>query len=229
MQALGSRPSDVIAGIGPAIAAARYQVGPDVHQAVTQAFGPAAAPSSARTRPIPDRWLLDLWAANRHALVEAGVPAPQIHTTSSPHRPPPTLPPPVTAAPAPPQAPATSSATAPPAPAAASPSSPASATPAPEFNGCDSLMTLLGTVPHPSESRPRVPVPVVRRGRGARGADLPVRAGRARVHRAHYAAARARAGTPRPPGPRRGWCSCWRASRTTRPRRRRSSTSARPR
>ena len=43
MQALGSRPSDVIAGIGPAIAAARYQVGPDVHQAVTQAFGPAAA------------------------------------------------------------------------------------------------------------------------------------------------------------------------------------------
>ena len=43
MQALGSRPSDVIAGIGPAIAAARYQVGADVHQAVTQAFGPAAA------------------------------------------------------------------------------------------------------------------------------------------------------------------------------------------
>ena len=48
MQALGSRPSDVIAGIGPAIAAARYQVGPDVHQAVTQAFGPAA---SAFIRP----------------------------------------------------------------------------------------------------------------------------------------------------------------------------------
>ena len=43
MRALGSRPADVIAGIGPAIAAARYQVGPDVHQAITQAFGPAAA------------------------------------------------------------------------------------------------------------------------------------------------------------------------------------------
>ena len=110
MRALGSRPSDVIAGIGPAIAAARYQVGPDVHQAVTQAFGPAAAAfirpdarpdarpdvrPNARTdaRPdahprsapdSPDRWLLDLWAANRHALVEAGVPAPQIHTTSLP-------------------------------------------------------------------------------------------------------------------------------------------------
>ena len=87
MQALGSSPSDVIAGIGPAIAAARYQVGPDVHQAVTGAFGPAAA---AFIRPDthpdsgPDRWLLDLWAANRHALVAAGVPAPQIHTTTLP-------------------------------------------------------------------------------------------------------------------------------------------------
>src|SRR5271169_6231830 len=103
MQALGSRPSDVIAGIGPAIAAARYQVGADVHQAVTQAFGPAAAAfirpdanpdahpdanpdahpdvrpdahPDARPDSGPNRWLLDLWAANRHALVEAGVPAP---------------------------------------------------------------------------------------------------------------------------------------------------------
>ena len=91
MQALGSRPSDVIAGIGPAIAAARYQVGPDVHQAVTQAFGPAAAAfirldtrPDARPAAGPDRWLLDLWAANRHALVEAGVPARQIHTTTLP-------------------------------------------------------------------------------------------------------------------------------------------------
>ena len=82
MQALGSRPSDVIAGIGPAIAAARYQVGPDVHRAVTEAFGPAA---SAFIRPDHQgRWLLDLWAANRHALREAGVPDPQIHTTTLP-------------------------------------------------------------------------------------------------------------------------------------------------
>ena len=99
MQALGSRPADVIAGIGPAIAAARYQVGPDVHQAVTQAFGPAAAafirpdtrldarqemPPAARPAPGPDRWLLDLWAANHHALVQAGVPDPQIYATTLP-------------------------------------------------------------------------------------------------------------------------------------------------
>ena len=79
MQALGSRPSDVIAGIGPAVAAVRYQVGPEVRQA----FGPAAA-SFIRPDTRPDRWLLDLWAANRHALVETGVPGPQIHTTTLP-------------------------------------------------------------------------------------------------------------------------------------------------
>ncbi len=83
MQGLGSRPSDVIAGIGPAIAADRYQVGPDVHQAVTRTFGPAAT----FIRPDPSaagRWFLDLWAANRHGLRAAGVPAPQIHTTFLP-------------------------------------------------------------------------------------------------------------------------------------------------
>jgi polyphenol oxidase len=83
MQGLGSRPSDVIAGLGPAIAADRYQVGPDVHQAVTRTFGPAAA--FIRPDPsAPGHWLLDLWAANRHALRQAGVPAPQIHTTPLP-------------------------------------------------------------------------------------------------------------------------------------------------
>ena len=83
MQALGSRPSDVIAGIGPAIAPARYQVGPDVHQAVTRALGSAA---SAVMRPdsVPGHWHLDLWAANRLALREVGVPDPQIHTTTLP-------------------------------------------------------------------------------------------------------------------------------------------------
>jgi polyphenol oxidase len=83
MRALGSRPSDVIAGIGPAIAADRYQVGPDVHQAVTRTFGPTA--TFIRPDPsAPGHWLLDLWAANRHALRDAGVPAAQIHTTPHP-------------------------------------------------------------------------------------------------------------------------------------------------
>jgi hypothetical protein len=81
MQTLGSRPADVIAGIGPAIPATRYQVGPDVQHAVTQAFG--AAPF-IQPDAVPDRWRLDLWAANRFVLTEAGVPAPQIHTTDIP-------------------------------------------------------------------------------------------------------------------------------------------------
>jgi YfiH family protein len=81
MRTLGSRPADVIAGIGPAISAARYQVGPDVYQAVTQAFGPAPF---IQPDAVPDRWRLDLWSANRFVLTEAGVPASQIHTTDIP-------------------------------------------------------------------------------------------------------------------------------------------------
>jgi YfiH family protein len=78
---LGSRPADVIAGIGPAIAPARYQVGRDVHQAITRAFGPAAAALIRQDPADPDRWLLDLPAANRLALRRAGVPDSHIHVT----------------------------------------------------------------------------------------------------------------------------------------------------
>jgi YfiH family protein len=81
MQSLGSDPSDILAGVGPAIAPARYQVGPDVHQAVTGAFGPAAD-EFIRPDAIPGRWLLDLWAANRHALRRSGIPATQINITN---------------------------------------------------------------------------------------------------------------------------------------------------
>ena len=83
MESLGSRPWQVIAGVGPAASPARYQVGPDVHQAVARAFGQAAA-DFLRPDSLPDRWLLDLWAANRFLLLEAGVPAAQIHVTDLP-------------------------------------------------------------------------------------------------------------------------------------------------
>jgi polyphenol oxidase len=82
MRGLGTRPSDIVAGIGPAIGADRYQVGPDVREAVSRSFGPAA-PGFIRPDPsAPGRWLLDLPSANRHALREAGVPGPQIHATA---------------------------------------------------------------------------------------------------------------------------------------------------
>lgn len=82
MRDLGARPAGITAGLGPAVAADRYQVGPDVRQAVTRAFGPAADAFLRPDPSAPGRWLLDLRAANRHALREAGVPGPQIHTTS---------------------------------------------------------------------------------------------------------------------------------------------------
>jgi len=83
MQSLGSRPSDILAGVGPAVAPGRYQVGADVHQAVTRAFGPAAA-AFLRPDSAADHWLLDMWAANRFSLREAGVPGIRIHVTDLP-------------------------------------------------------------------------------------------------------------------------------------------------
>ena len=79
MAGLGAAPERIVAGIGPAIAAGRYQVGPDVHQAVTAAF-PGAAEAVLR----PDgtgRWLLNLPAANGLVLREAGVADGNIHVT----------------------------------------------------------------------------------------------------------------------------------------------------
>jgi len=84
MQGLGTRLSDVVAGIGPAVGADRYQVGPDVHQAVTRSFGPAAAQFIHPDPSAPGRWLLDLRSANRHALRLAGVPGARIYATDIP-------------------------------------------------------------------------------------------------------------------------------------------------
>jgi polyphenol oxidase len=94
MTSLGSRPADIIAGLGPAADPARYQVGPDVHQAVTRAFGPAA-PFIRPDPATPGRWLLDLWSANHHILHASGLHPSHIHTTPHPTGPShPTVPPP---------------------------------------------------------------------------------------------------------------------------------------
>jgi YfiH family protein len=84
MQGLGARPSDVVAGIGPAVGADRYQVGPDVHEPVTRSFGPAAAEFIRPDPSAPGRWLLDLVSANRHALRQDGVPGARIHAAGIP-------------------------------------------------------------------------------------------------------------------------------------------------
>jgi polyphenol oxidase len=78
----GSRPVDLLAGIGPAVPVDRYQVGPEVAEAVVEAFGPDA---DALIRPDgTGRWLLDLWAATRVALTRAGIPDEQIALAAVP-------------------------------------------------------------------------------------------------------------------------------------------------
>jgi hypothetical protein len=67
----GSRPADIVAGIGPGICGHCYEVGDDV----------AAQFEPAVTRPGPraGKVLLDLAEANRRQLVDAGVPPEHVH------------------------------------------------------------------------------------------------------------------------------------------------------
>jgi polyphenol oxidase len=67
----------VLAGIGPAVAPERYQVGEEVAEAARQCFG--GSPGQILAPDGPGHWLLDLPAANHRILTEAGVPAASIH------------------------------------------------------------------------------------------------------------------------------------------------------
>ena len=71
MQArFGSRPGDILAGIGPSIGPDHYEVGPDVVAQVRQAFGQRASTLLVDHAGTPH---FDLWAANRLTLEAAGV------------------------------------------------------------------------------------------------------------------------------------------------------------
>ena len=98
-----TRPEDVVAALGPAIGGCCYEVGPDVVQAYAAKFPSARAwfegpfeRLAANDDPAPFPWLsmtppghevpplrarLDLRAANRWQLTEAGVPPAQIVTS----------------------------------------------------------------------------------------------------------------------------------------------------
>lgn len=65
----GSRPADVLAGIGPSIGPCHYQVGPEVVEQTRATF----ANGDAFLRPVNGGVHLDLWAANTHVLHDAGV------------------------------------------------------------------------------------------------------------------------------------------------------------
>ena len=79
MRSLGTRPADVIAGIGPAIAPDRYQVGAEVAEAAAGAFGDRA-PTVLRATG-PGQWQFDLWTANR--LILTGGVSPTTKSTSA--------------------------------------------------------------------------------------------------------------------------------------------------
>ena len=75
----GTRPEDLVVALGPSIGPCCYQVG----EGLVEAFAGAGHQAPAR-----DRWFtrgadlrLDLWRANVDLLVEAGVPAAQIHVS----------------------------------------------------------------------------------------------------------------------------------------------------
>ncbi|HWE90772.1 MAG TPA: peptidoglycan editing factor PgeF [Pseudonocardiaceae bacterium] len=77
MRGLGSDPANIVAGIGPSIAPDRYQVGADVRDAASLAFG---ADVDQVIRPdSAGRWTFDLWRANAVQLATAGVPENQVH------------------------------------------------------------------------------------------------------------------------------------------------------
>ena len=69
--------SDLRVVIGPSIGPDDFEIGPDVVLALTQAF---PSPGAAIRPGAGDRSFADLWALNRRALVEAGVPDANIET-----------------------------------------------------------------------------------------------------------------------------------------------------
>jgi polyphenol oxidase len=76
MQSLGARPGRMLAAIGPAVAADRYQVGPDVAAAADRYFGGDL--TGIMRADGAGHWLFDLPAANRRIIRESGVPDRQI-------------------------------------------------------------------------------------------------------------------------------------------------------
>lgn len=68
-RSFGSRPADLIAGIGPAIGPCCYRIGPEVGDVVRDAL-----PDAPHVlREAGGHVYLDLWEANRHQLAQAGV------------------------------------------------------------------------------------------------------------------------------------------------------------
>jgi hypothetical protein len=70
IQAYGSKPAEILAGIGPSIGVDHYEVGPEVVAQIKQTFGGDCKPL-IETRE--GRTYLDLWTANKIQLQRLGV------------------------------------------------------------------------------------------------------------------------------------------------------------
>lgn len=71
----GSRPADLYALIGPGIGPCCFEVKADVAEPLLARYGPGVV------EPKAERWLADLWAANRADLLQAGVLADHLRVT----------------------------------------------------------------------------------------------------------------------------------------------------
>jgi len=81
MVRLGADPGRIVAGIGPAIGVADYQVGPDVAEAASATLGDVAP--EVLFPDGSDQWRFDLPGANSLLLRRAGVAADNIHAMAT--------------------------------------------------------------------------------------------------------------------------------------------------
>jgi polyphenol oxidase len=80
VDAFGTNPSDLIAGVGPSIGPEDYEVGPEVIEQVQAAF-PGAWEQQVRALPN-GKGIFDLWTSNRLQLEASGIPSGQIEVSA---------------------------------------------------------------------------------------------------------------------------------------------------
>jgi polyphenol oxidase len=78
MEEFNSKPSDIIAGLGPSISVDNYEVGEEVIDEVYGVFGKNAG--LVKSSSVPGKGYFDLWKANRLLLLESGLPSGNIET-----------------------------------------------------------------------------------------------------------------------------------------------------
>ena len=69
----GSRPGDILVGIGPSICKSCFETGPDVADMFREKFH-YAAEFITNSQTEPDKSFMDLWGMNKQILMDAGVP-----------------------------------------------------------------------------------------------------------------------------------------------------------